>query len=155
MEGMTPVSKGDFGVKLLGPGGAAGEGMFHLEDLGGSCKLTLSIAGETMSATSSDFFDALVQLRRRLESNQLLPVCYGASRDVYPTDLSRAVAQGLMAPRWEKGKRTPDDLVFIFHTGPDVQPVSVAEQREVHQRWVSDQAVVVPLNEPSTPKLAA
>lgn len=147
MEGITPVSRGDFAVKLLGPEGWAQEGIFHLEDLGGSCKLTLTAGGETFSATSSDFFDALVQVRRRLEKQHVLPICYGASRHVYPTDLSRAMAHGLMAQRWEKGRRTPGDLVFIFHAGPDVQPVTVAEQRQAHQQWVVEHAVVVPLDE--------
>jgi hypothetical protein len=156
MEGITPVSKGDFAVKLMGPVGSAGEGIFHLEDLGGSCKLTLRTGDTEFSATSSDFFDALVQLRRRLEKHQIFPVCYGASRNVYPTDLSRAAAQGLMAVRWGAGKRVPGNLVFIFHSGPDVEPVTVAEQREAHQRWVTEQAVVVPFNDHRpTPKLAA
>ena len=156
MEGITPVSKGDFAVNLTGPEGFIGQGTFHLKDLGGSCKLTLEWNGETLSATSSDFFDALVQIRRRLEKNQILPVCYGASRNVYPTDLSRAMAHGLMVPRWEQGKRTPADLVFLFHAGPDVVPVTVSEQRETHQRWVAELPVIMPLEQaPVASRLAA
>ena len=89
---------------------------------------------------SSDFFDALVQLRRRLEKEDLVPVCYGASRNVYPGDLARTLAHGLMAQRREPGCEGREDLVFIFHTGPDVQPVTVAEQREFRRCWIAGQA---------------
>jgi hypothetical protein len=147
MEGITPISKGDFAVNLKGPEGLVGQGTFHLTDLGGSCKLTLEWNGEKLSATSSDFFDALVQIRRRLEKNNLVPVCYGASRNVFPTDLSRAMAHGLMAPRWEQGKRTPESLVFLFHSGVDVDPVTVSEQRETHQKWVAELPVIMPLKD--------
>lgn len=112
------------------------EGTFFLQDLGGSYKLTLKYEDQSLSATSSDFFDALLQIRKRLEKDELFPFCYGASRNVYPTDVARAMAHGLMAPRWEKGKKWYDNLVFIFHSGPDVEPVTVAEQREFRQRWI-------------------
>jgi hypothetical protein len=153
MEGITPISRGEYSIKLLGPESALLDGIVRLDDLGGSSKLTLTFGDRTLTATSSDFFDALVQLRRRLEKEGLLPVCYGASRHVYPTALARAAAHGLMAMRWTPGKRRADDLVFIFHTGPDVEPATVAEQREFYQSCVAAPEVVVPLE--TAPQLAA
>jgi hypothetical protein len=155
MEGLAPISKGDYAIKLLTPGGVVQNGSFHLEDLGGSCKLTLTFNDQSLSAMSWDFFDALAQIRRRLEKDGLLPFCYGASRNVYHTDVSRAMAQGLMAPRWESGKRIPGDLVFIFHSGPDVEPVTVAEQRECHQRRVAGYQAPAATGGSIEPQLAA
>ena len=155
MEGLTPVSKGNYAIKLLGPQGVVHQGSFHLEDLGGSCKLILTFNGQSLSAMSWDFFDALAQIRRRLEKDGLLPFCHGASRNVYHTDVSRAMAQGLMAPRWEPGKRMPAGLVFIFHSGPDVEPVTVAEQRECHRQRVAQQQVPLALEGSIEPQLAA
>ena len=52
-----------------------------------------------------------------------------------------------MAPRWEQGKRTPESLVFLFHSGVDVDPVTVSEQRETHQKWVAELPVIMPLKD--------
>ena len=48
------------------------------------CRLKLEFSGGQYEATASDFFDALVSVRRELWSRELVPVCYGASRNVYP-----------------------------------------------------------------------
>ena len=155
MEGIIPITKGEFVIPLRTCEGRATPGSFQLEDLRGSCKLTLTFNGRSLSATSSDFFDALVQLRRRLEKEHLVPVCYGASRNVYPADLARTLAHGLMAQRRESGCEGREDLVFIFHTGPDVQPVTVAEQREFRRCWIAGQALPCPSGAEMNPKLAA
>ena len=155
MEGVTTKSKGTYSVRLVGADGSVTEGAFLLEDLGGSCKLTLRYKDKAITATSSDFWDALVQIRRRLEREQLFPACYGASRNVYPTDMSRGMARGLMAPRWEEGKKWFDNLVFIFHSGQDVDPVSVADQREFRQWWLAREESQRQVDDESIPELAA
>ncbi len=156
MDGTTPISKGDYSVELRGPQNRVIKGSFYLEDLGGSCKLTLRFEDKTLSAMSSDFFDALAQIRRRLEKEEIFPFCYGASRHVFPSNLSRAMAKGLMVPRWERGKLR-GELVFIFHSGPDVEPTTVAEQREFRQRWIAENEgnIVASSENNSGPKLAA
>jgi len=152
---MEPISKGDYEVKLLGAEGRVTHGCFHLEDLRGSCKLTLAFDQTNLSAISSDFFDALVQIRRRLEKQGLVPFCYGASRLVYPSDMSRTVANGLMAMRYESGQRCKEELVFIFHSGPDVEACSVAEQREFRQRWIAEWEPSTHGETQASPKLVA
>jgi hypothetical protein len=155
MQSIVPATKGEFVIPLRGSEGSATPGSFQLEDLRGSCKLRLTFNGRSLNAMSSDFFDALVQLRRRLEKEDLLPVCYGASRNVYPADLARTLAHGLMAQRWTPGGKGREDLVFIFHTGPDVQPVTVAEQREFRRCWVAAREMPCPVASESSSKLAA
>jgi hypothetical protein len=155
MEGIIPVTKGEFVIPLRGIEGRVTSGSFQLKDLRGSCQLTLTFNDRSLSATSSDFFDALVQLRRRLEKEDLVPVCYGASRNVYPADLARTLAHGLMAQRREPGGAGGEDLVFIFHTGPDVQPVTVAEQREFRRCWIAGHAMPCLSGIEVNPKLAA
>lgn len=155
MEGIIPVTKGQFVIQLRSTEGRATPGSFQLEDLRGSCKLTLTFDGRSLNAISSDFFDAFVQLRRRLEKEDLVPVCYGASRNVYPADLARTLAHGLMAQRREPGCAGREDLVFIFHTGPDVQPVTVAEQREFRRCWIAEQTLPGRGGIEMNPKLAA
>lgn len=71
-----------------------------------------------------------IAVRLQLEPENLIPVCYGASLDVFPSGMCRDMSGGLSAYRL-KLRKSPDreDLVRIFETGPDVKPVTVDDQR--------------------------
>ena len=103
-----------------GFGEAPEEALFWLE---------LHFAGRTLVASSpDDFFDALLQLRAQLESEGLLLGCYGSSRNVYPSGMDRNSSSS-KAYRSRVGKQSgADDRVNLFDTGPDVEPVTIAEQ---------------------------
>jgi len=94
------------------------------------CELTLTSGDVSVSASASDYFDAFCGIREELEKIGLTPVCYGASRHVWPSGMCRDMGLGLKAYNGGIGERqSPPDLVGIFETGPDVAPVSVQEQR--------------------------
>jgi hypothetical protein len=103
----------------------------------GSCSLTLEFHGGQLMARSSDFFEALCQIRKRLEFAGWRPVCYGSSLNVYPSGMARDMGSGLKAYRLDLGHpATMADLVSIFDTGPDVNPSSVEEQEKFFERWL-------------------
>src|SRR5262245_51300149 len=45
----------------------------------------------------TDFFDALSRVREALAAHGLMALCYGASRNVYPSNMARDMGDGLKA----------------------------------------------------------
>jgi hypothetical protein len=99
--------------------------------------LTLDYAGRRLDVADEDYFEAFCRMREDLEAEGLRPVCYGASRNVYPASMGRQMGGGWRAYRLTLGQPARiADLVDIFSIGPDVVPVPVAEQREFYSRWL-------------------
>src|SRR5262245_49843115 len=62
-----------------------------------------------------DYFNALQKIRRRLEPEAIKVVCYGASRNVYPSAMSSQMSEGRMAYRTAMGQTAcSEDLVDTF-----------------------------------------
>ncbi|MET4172984.1 hypothetical protein AB7645_39490 [Bradyrhizobium sp. 956_D2_N1_5] len=102
------------------------------------CKLTCTYRGKMIEAEAPDFFEALCLIRRQLEREGLIPFCYGASLNVYPSAMARDMGAGLKAYRMKKGVHARmADLVEIFDTGPDVTPASVDAQEEFFREWLA------------------
>lgn len=100
------------------------------------CHLALSFGGRIFSASAADFFEALLSLRRQIEPDGMRLNVYGASRNVWPSGMSRSLGLGLQAYRMTKGKQAlSQDLVSIFASGPDVEAVSIAEQEQFKSEW--------------------
>jgi hypothetical protein len=104
---------------------------------GQRCRVEFAYRGKSLEAEAFDFFEAFCKVRLELEREHLLPVCYGASFNVFPSGMSRSMAAGSRAYRM-KLKRHVDasDLVDIFTTGPDVVPASVSRQFEFFEEWL-------------------
>jgi hypothetical protein len=101
------------------------------------CRITLRYEDTEIESSDEDFFEAFCKVREQLESIGLNPLCYGASRNVYPSGMCRDMADGLRAYRMKMGHRVePKDIVSIFDSGPDVDPVSVKVQQEFFNRWL-------------------
>jgi hypothetical protein len=120
-------------------GGDDGERAVITEyEVGDACKLTCTYRGKTIEAEATDFFAALCRIRSQLEPEGLMPLCYGASLNVYPSGMARDMGQGLKAYRLKKGAHArPADLVEIFETGPDVIPASVDTQEAFWREWLA------------------
>lgn len=107
------------------------------EDLDEVCRITFRYRGHSIEASAEDFFDALCQIRLQLEREHLIPFCYGASLNVFPSGMSRSMGAGLRAYRLTIGRQAlTKDLVSIFDSGPDVIPASVAKQEEYFNDWI-------------------
>ncbi|MCK9687423.1 hypothetical protein [Scleromatobacter humisilvae] len=102
------------------------------------CKLACSYRGKEVSASASDFFEALCQIRLQLETEGLRLFCYGSSLNVYPSPMARDMGAGRKAYKMRDGRHASiSDLVDIFSEGPDVIPASVSQQREFFEQWVA------------------
>lgn len=106
------------------------------ENIGQTCRITCRVRGETFTADEGDFFEALSTVRRRaLEPKGLIPFCYGASLNVWPSGMARDMGQGLSAYKMKMGVPATE-LVGIFDQGTDVIPSSVEQQAEFAKEWI-------------------
>ena len=85
---------------------------------------------------ADDFFDALLSVRAELEAKGLLIAVLGASREVWPSAMSRQMGGGLRAYRMVMGKQAlTRDLVDIFEASSDVVPVTIRDQMAFRDAW--------------------
>ncbi len=112
-------------------------GLFLWDETDDFCDLVLRYNGKEITAVEDDYFEAMCSVRLQLENNGLFPCCYGASRDAYPSIMSRVMGSGLQIYKLKLGEAAKmADLVSIFAEGPDVQPVTVLEQLTFYQNWL-------------------
>ena len=103
----------------------------------GKCELTFQYRSKTITTQDTDCFAAFCQIRKILEIENLIPFCYGASLNVYPSGMCRDMGSGLVAYRNEMGMQAGQgDLVRIFEEGPDVIPSTVENQKQHHNEWL-------------------
>jgi hypothetical protein len=101
------------------------------------CVIALRCDRCEVAGEGPDFFDAFCRVREALAAHGLVPLCYGASRNVYPSNMARDMGDGLKAYRMRPGcPAAREDLVAIFNEGPGVEPASVEEQRECWKAWL-------------------
>ena len=127
-------------AKLIGGPGEQSDAVFVLDrdDSQRTCTLILRFLDNELAATEFDYFEALCRIREQLESFGLRPHCYGTSRNVFPSGMGRDMALGLQAYKTRIGAGPKfEDSVFISESGPDVEPVSVREQKAFHDQWIN------------------
>ena len=123
-------------VRLMG--GSDGErATFEINAVENRCLLTCRYRDKTISSEAADFFDALISIRRQLQLEGLIPYCYGASLNVFPSAMARDMGQGLRAYKMTRGKHAKmADLVDIFDEGADVVPADVDAQEQFFRDWL-------------------
>lgn len=101
-----------------------------------SCRLHLAGSGVDEVATGTDYFESFVAIRNRLASRSITPLCYGASRNVWPSGMACDMARGLVAYKLRRGSQATElDMVNIFDSGPDVDAASPDEQEAFSRAW--------------------
>jgi hypothetical protein len=125
------------GISLIG--GADDEtARFTLFDDLKHCRLRCDYRDKTVESTATDFFQALCDVRSLLARDHLIPFCYGASLNVYPSGMARDMGRGLKAYKLVEGRHARmEDLVEIFTEGPDVISASVDAQEQYYRDWLA------------------
>jgi hypothetical protein len=105
---------------------------------GDKCHITFRYRDRVIEASAYDYFEAFCLVRARLEDEHLIPFCYGASLNVYPSGMCRDMGAGMKAYRMTIGKHVDPkkDLVAIFDQGPDVIPATISRQRQHFEEWL-------------------
>lgn len=93
--------------------------------------------GLIADSDGADLFDALAGLRNKLAEQNMLIVCYGARRNVYPSSMSRSMGAGVMAYQLSLGKQARrTDMVNIFDKCDDSEIVTPEEQKAFYTLWL-------------------
>ena len=122
-------------VTKAGEEAGEAEVSYHAENR--RCLLQLRLGTSQFLGEGPDYFEALCEVRRQLEAQGLLVRSYGGSRNLFLSGMCRDMGAGLSGYRVSAGKRPARaDLVRIFDTGPDVEPVTVDEQRAFGREWL-------------------
>jgi hypothetical protein len=112
--------------------------IFRLFDEANHCRLKCEYRDKAVESAATDFFRALCDVRGLLAEEGLIPFCYGASLNVYPSGMARDMGRGLKAYKLAMGRHAKtDDLVEIFAEGFDVIPASVAAQEQFYRDWLA------------------
>jgi len=107
------------------------------ETRNGDCCIIFRFRNKVIEASSSDYFEAFCRIREQLEPDGLIPFCYGASLNVFPSGMARDMSAGLSAYRLTIGRHASrEDVVRIFDAGPDVIPSFVANQKSYFDNWL-------------------
>jgi hypothetical protein len=103
-----------------------------------ACEIEVLMGQKAWTRIATDYFAALVLVRRDLEADGWLLSCYGGSRNVFPSGMARDMGLGLKAYKMRLGQHARnEDLVDIFTSGPDVDPVSVDDQETFWKEWLA------------------
>jgi hypothetical protein len=101
------------------------------------CRITVVGGGEVLEYVASDFFSALIELRRPLDRRATKLLCAGARIDVYPSAMSRDMSRGRKAYVTRQGQRTArEDLVSIFDPASASRVGTIEEQAYFHATWL-------------------
>lgn len=99
-----------------------------------TCCVEIEFSDDVYSAEGRDFFEALQRSRLGLEATRHRLLCWGASRNVWPSGMGRDMGRGLMAYESELGI-SGGALRGIFECDVRVVPSSVAQQIAWNEEW--------------------
>ncbi|WZO98462.1 hypothetical protein EP7_000041 [Isosphaeraceae bacterium EP7] len=128
-------------IALVSTSGAIVPGEFLLWDEAPEnaeqVRVRLHFRNEEIAREADEYFSALLLIRSDLEALGLIPRCYGASRNVFPSGMSRGMGVGDRAYKLTLGRQARTiDLVNLFDEGPDVDPVSIEAQELYFREWL-------------------
>ena len=101
-------------------------------------RFVLELGSETFSAVADDCFGAFCEIRKELEARDTYPRCLGATRNVFPSGMSRSMGAGVMAYRLTMGSQAlRGDLVNIFDDANGSPSATVEEQERFFDEWIT------------------
>lgn len=100
------------------------------------CRVEVSCVGGRAEGDGADYFEALVEVRRKLEADGFLLVIAGARADVWPSAMSRGMGCGQLAYRMTLGRQAlSTDLVDIFAPDESHSPATIEAQKAYREAW--------------------
>lgn len=101
-------------------------------------QIKLQAVDETIMGQGDNLYDALLEVRKMLESKGCRLRCAGASLNVYPSGMSKNMGDGRMAYKLTMGRKaTRVDLVDIFSDINEYIDSTVEQQQEFYGKWLA------------------
>lgn len=122
-------------IEILNNGKIEKSKLFLLEIEDG-INLKIEIENMVYFSKSDNIFDSVVELRKKLELNNIYLLCNASAINVYPSLMQKEFG-GTKAYKLQMGKQaTLSDVVDIFDYDSELKIGSVKEQEEFFESWI-------------------
>ena len=107
-----------------------------LSEIEDEINLKIEIERTIYFSKSDNIFDSVVELRKKLELNNIYLLCNASAINVYPSGMQKEFG-GTKAYKLQMGKQaTLNDVVDIFDYDSELKIGSVKEQEEFYENWL-------------------
>ena len=107
-----------------------------LSEIEDEINLKIEIERTIYFSKSDNIFDSVVELRKKLELNNIYLLCNASAINVYPSGMQKEFG-GAKAYKLQMGKQaTLNDVVDIFDYDNELKIGSVKEQEEFYESWI-------------------
>ena len=107
-----------------------------LSEIEDEINLKIEIERTIYFSKSDNIFDSVVELRKKLELNNIYLLCNASVINVYPSGMQKEFG-GTKAYKLQMGKQaTLNDVVDIFDYDNRLKIGSVKEQEEFYESWL-------------------
>ena len=107
-----------------------------LSEIEDEINLKIEIERTIYFSKSDNIFDSVVELRKKLELNNIYLLCNVSVINVYPSVMQKEFG-GTKAYKLQMGKQaTLNDVVDIFDYDSELKIGSVKEQEEFFESWI-------------------
>lgn len=124
-----------FDIEIINNGKIEKNKLF-LSEIEGEINLEIEIERTIYFSKSDNIFDSVVELRKKLELNNIYLLCNASAINVYPSGMQKEFG-GTKAYKLQMGKQALlIDVVDIFDYDSELKIGSVKEQEEFYKSWL-------------------
>ena len=124
-----------FDIEIINNGKIEKNKLF-LSEIEDEINLKIEIERVIYFSKSDNIFDSIVELRKKLELNNIYLLCNASVINVYPSGMQKEFG-GTKAYKLQMGKQaTLSDVVDIFDYDSELKIGSVKEQEEFFESWI-------------------
>ena len=125
-----------FDIEIINNGKIEKNKLF-LSEIEDEINLKIEIERAIYFSKSDNIFDSVVELRKKLELNNIYLLCNASVINVYPSTMQKEFG-GTKAYKLEMGKQAAlSDVVDIFDYDNGLKIGSVKEQEEFYENWIA------------------
>ena len=124
-----------FDIEIINNGKIEKNKLF-LSEIENEINLKIEIETTIYFSKSDNIFDSVVELRKKLELNNIYLLCNASAINVYPSGMQKEFG-GTKAYKLQMGKQaTLNEVVDIFDYDSELKIGSVKEQEEFYENWL-------------------
>lgn len=117
--------------------GDENEAVLELEEDNDICRILFLLREYSVTVEAENYFYALLELRKKLEAQNIKILCKGASRNVYPSPMILSMGEAIKAYQLTMGKQARmSDLVNIFAPCEVDEYATIEEQLIFYNDWL-------------------
>ena len=101
------------------------------------CRISFENGNDTLSSAAENYWDALIELRKKLEAQNIKLFCKGCAKNVYPSPMILDMGDARRVYKLTLGQHASmKDLVFIFAPCDPDEYATIKEQETFYKTWI-------------------